>query len=271
MDTTTVFHDVLTADGIRPHLGELESRLTLQIYSCTDSTNLRARAAATEGCAEGLVVMAGSQTAGRGRLGRSFFSPDDTGLYMSLLLRPALEPDLAVYITSAAAVAVCNAIEEVCGRSAMIKWVNDIFLSGKKVCGILTEAAFDPQTSALDYVICGIGVNVYPPHDGFPAELSDIAGAVCRDAQEGLRNRLAAAILRHFFRYYRTLPNKDFLPEYRRRSMVIGRAVNILRNEQCTPAIATGIDDECRLLVHLENGEKSVISTGEISIRLQNI
>ncbi len=270
MDTTNVFYDALTTNGIQAHLGDLKSQLTLQIYPCIDSTNLHARAAASEGCAEGLVVMAGCQTAGRGRLGRSFFSPNDTGLYMSLLLRPTLAPDLAVCVTSAAAVAVCSAIEEVCGKQAMIKWVNDIFLAGRKVCGILTEASFDPQTSALDYVICGIGINVYPPHGGFPAELADIAGAVCRGMQGGLRNHLAAAILRHFFRYYRTLPERDFLPEYRRRSMVIGHAVNILHNGDCTPAVATGIDDECRLLVQLENGERRTISTGEISIRLQN-
>jgi BirA family biotin operon repressor/biotin-[acetyl-CoA-carboxylase] ligase len=137
------------------------------------------------------------QSAGRGRLGRSFYSPGDTGLYMSILLRPALQPENAVLITCAAAVAVSNAIREVCGEEVQIKWVNDLFLHQKKVCGILTEASFSAQTNGLDYAVCGIGVNVYPPENGFPEELASIAGAVCSAPEEGLRDRLAAAILRH--------------------------------------------------------------------------
>ncbi len=262
--------DLLAAEAILSAQPHLVSYITLQTHHTIDSTNLQARRAAADGAGEGLVVISGSQSAGRGRLGRSFFSPDDTGLYMSILLRPTLPPEKAVLITSAVAVAVCDAIREVCGMEAGIKWVNDIFLHDRKVCGILTEAAFSPSDGHLEYSICGIGINVYPPENGFPEEIAAIAGAVCPAPSSGLRNRLAAAVLHHFFHYYHTLEQKEFIPEYRRRSVVIGRRVHILRGEQCVPATALDIDDDCRLLVSLEDGTQQALSTGEISIRLKS-
>lgn len=261
--------DPLSAQGILSALGSTAGGITLQLHDHIDSTNLQARRFAAAGAAEGLVVLAGSQSAGRGRLGRSFFSPGDTGLYMSILLRPTLEPEQAVLITCAAAVAVSEAICEVCEKDVQIKWVNDLFLNGKKICGILTEAAFSAQMTGLDYAVCGIGINVYPPENGFPEELAAIAGTVCTVPQPDLRDQLAAAVLRHFFRYYRDLCSREFLSEYRRRSMVIGRDIHILRDDRRIPATVLGIDDNCRLLVRLEDGTETAVSTGEISIRLK--
>ena len=261
--------DPLTAEGILAALDSQASKITLQIFDHIDSTNLHARHIAAKGAAEGAIIVAGSQSAGRGRLGRSFYSPEGTGLYMSILLRPSIAPSSAILITTAAAVAVCDAISEVFGKEAQIKWVNDIFLAGKKVCGILTEAAFSAQGDALEYAVCGIGINICPPENGFPPELSLIAGALCEQPEAGLRNRIAGVTLKHFFRYYHALEQREFLQEYRRRSLVIGRDIYILRGDQRIPATVLAIDDECRLCVRLKDGSTEIISTGEISIRLK--
>lgn len=261
--------DSLDCHEIRTHLDSASDFFSFQLHACTGSTNLLARQAAAQGAAEGLVILAGMQTAGRGRLGRSFFSPGDTGIYMSLLLRPQLDPSQVTLVTTAAAVAVCHALEDVCDLQPQIKWVNDIFLAGRKVCGILTEAVFSSGSSSPDYLICGIGINVYPPENGFPEELSSIAGAVCTAPEPDLRNRLVAAILRHFSHYYHNLCNREFLPAYRRRSMVIGRDIDIIHGDDRIPAYVQGIDDDCRLLVRLEDGTEEAVSTGEISIRLK--
>ncbi len=261
--------DTLTAAGIAAALGDAKKHLTLQVEQCVDSTNLLVRRAAAEGAAEGSVLLAGSQSAGRGRLGRSFFSPEGSGLYMSLLLRPALPAENAVLLTAAAAVAVCEAIQAVTGKQAGIKWVNDIFLDGKKVCGILTEAAFAPDSTDLAWAVVGIGVNVYAPAGGFPPELADIAGAVCPSPVPGLRDALAGEILRRFWQYYTALPERDFLPQYQSRSIVLGRQVLLqAAGKPDVPAKALAIDDSCRLVVQLPDGSTRAVATGEISLRV---
>ena len=264
------FSDPLTQQTVEDALRGTPG-FTVRVFPCADSTNLLARQAAAAGAAEGLVFIAGQQTAGRGRLGRSFFSPGDTGLYLSLVLRPVLPAARAVQLTCAAAVAVCEALEQLCGAAPQIKWVNDIFLGGKKVCGILTEAVLLPGTDKPDYAVLGVGLNVYPPTDGWPAQLADIAGSVCgADAiQPGLRARLAAAFLQHFSVHYRSLQSggKDFLPGYRSRSPVPGRQVFLEENGVRTPALALAIDDDCRLLVRMADGTQRALTAGEISIR----
>lgn len=274
--------DLLFAAGIRRAAAAVSDdaarALSLQVFRSVSSTNTLIREAAAQGAPEGLVILAGNQTAGRGRLGRSFFSPEDSGLYMSLLLRPTMEAGQAVLLTTAAAVAVCDGIEAATGFEPRIKWVNDVFLNGKKICGILTEAAFGTENGRLEYAVPGIGVNVYEPEGGFPAELAAIAGSVCGPAGQGaspalscgpdVRNRLAGEILARFWDYYRVLDSRSFLESYRRRSLVIGRPVLVVRNTGSRPAKALAIDDSCRLLVRYDDGSEEFLSTGEISIRL---
>ncbi len=261
--------DQLTAAGIAAALGDTQNRLTLQVEQCVTSTNLLMRQAAAAGAPEGCVILAGSQTAGRGRLGRSFYSPQNTGLYMSLLLRPALTAEKAVLLTAAAAVAVYEAIDALTGEQAQIKWVNDIFLHGRKICGILTEAAFVPGGTDLDWAVVGIGINVYAPDSGFPPELANIAGALCPAPQPGLRDKLAGEILRRFWQYYTALPVKDFLQIYRKNSMVTGRDIVLqAAGKPDMPARALAIDDDCRLLVEYPDGTTGAVSTGEISLRM---
>lgn len=250
---------------VERHLGELSGLYRIRTLSESSSTNDDVKAAARAGEPEGLVIIADRQTAGRGRLRRSFFSPDGSGLYMSILLRPDLSPADSVLITAAAAVAVAEAVEQVSGRFARIKWVNDIFLDGKKVCGILTEGAVGAG-GKLQYAVLGIGVNVAPPPGGFPEGLRDIACAVFEDlAPEGARARLAAEILSRFHSF-RALEERAFLPAYRERSMVLGKPVQVFLGEEEFPAQAVSIDDDCRLIVKTSRGLLPLCA-GEVSIR----
>ena len=169
--------DLLSASGIRRFL-PADAPLFPTVRKCLDSTNAEALRRAVDGAPEGTVIVAEEQTAGRGRRGRSFFSPAGTGIYLSILVRPALAAERAHLLTCSAAVAVAEAIEACAGVDASIKWVNDVYCRRKKVAGILTEGSFDLEGGVLQHAVVGIGVNVRPPHAGFPAEIAERAGAV---------------------------------------------------------------------------------------------
>lgn len=259
--------DSLSVDIIYDNLSD--RRWHIKAYEQIGSTNTMLREQA-DNLPEFSVVIAGAQTAGRGRRGRSFFSPDGSGLYMSLLLRSALEAERAADITTAAAVAVCEAIEEVLSLKPGIKWVNDIFIDGKKVCGILTEAAFTADCNYVNYVVLGMGINVYAPEGGFPEELRDIAGALMPERLPELRSRLAAAVLERFGRLYDEMlaGGSGYAESYRRRCLAIGRDVTVVTARGSYPAHVYGIDDRCHLLVRLPDGTEQILSSGEISIKL---
>lgn len=262
--------DVLSNAGVEKYLAPAAAQqLRICVQRTVSSTNtvIKQYAAAAE--TQGLVVIADTQTAGRGRLGRQFYSPAGTGIYMSLLLRPQLAAEKAQLITTAAAVALAQAIDALAPVHAQIKWVNDIFINGKKTCGILTEAAFNIENGTLDYAVLGIGINAYTPLGGYPPEIGKIAASVFTAPAADLRNRLAAEVLNRFMPLYTHLADKAYLAEYRARSCVVGKPVLVVQNGVSTPAVATGIDDDLHLLVQYENGEKAALSTGEISIRLQ--
>lgn len=259
--------DVISEKGIKRYLSPECQWLTVKVHKIINSTNIKLRELASEGAPEGTVVISGEQTKGRGRLGRSFFSPSDTGVFMSLLLRPVMTADSAVKITTAAAVSVAEAIEELSGKSADIKWVNDIYMNGKKVCGILTEAAFSLENGGLEYAVLGIGVNAYAPENGFPDDIKDIAGSVFDERKDDMRNKLAAEILSRFLKYYSEISQSTYLDGYRKRLMWKGEKINVISGNTNIPAVLSDVDKDCRLLVEYENGEKAVLSSGEISIR----
>ena len=234
--------DVLSEAGIRRYLRHQE--LAVRIFPVLSSTNTVLKDLAAQGAPEGTVLVAGEQTAGRGRLGRSFYSPAGTGLYMSLLLRPALSAPEAAGMTACAAVAVAGAIEELAGVPAGIKWVNDV-------------------------LVAGIGINTRLPAADFPEPLRDIAGAVFegKDLPE-LRCRLAAAVLDRFLDDYRQLGEKPFYEDYRRRSLVLGREILLLSpGRDPVPAKALDIDRDFALLAELEDGSLRRVNAGEVSIR----
>lgn len=261
--------DILSPQGIRRFLKPEYRNLNLTVLPTAPSTNALVREKANQGCPEGCVIVACEQTAGRGRYGRQFFSPADTGVYLSLLLRPtAYSPQQATCLTAAAAAAMCQAMEAVTGQQPGIKWVNDIFLRGKKVCGILTEAAVGLETGALDYMVLGAGVNLYPPADGFPEEIQSIAGSVLERSCPEAKNRLVGEFLNRFWYFYTHPECRAYLEDYRARSLAIGQNVTVLSAGRAVSAYAYGIDDDFRLLVRYENGDTEALSYGEIRIQL---
>lgn len=259
--------DILSADGIRNHLNDSFRDLRPEVFVTVDSTNNVCRKKANTGEAEGYVAVAGAQTAGRGRRGRQFFSPAGTGIYLSILLRPtAYQGTEVLRLTTMAAVAVCEAIEAVSDKKTSVKWVNDIFIDGRKVCGILSEASFGLEEGLLDCVVLGIGINAYPPKDGFPEEIADKAGSVFEEPAAGNRNRLAAEVLNRFMTYYRNDATDSHFEEYRNRSLVIGRDVEIKKGNKIFKAHVLGLDDDCGLKVRFDNGSEAVLHSGEVSI-----
>ena len=261
--------DILSPQGIRRFLKPEYRDLDLTVLPTAPSTNALVREKANQGRPEGCVIVACEQTDGRGRYGRQFFSPIDSGVYLSLLLRPtAYSPQQATCLTAAAASAMCQAIEAVTGQQPGIKWVNDIFLHGKKVCGILTEAAVGLETGALDYMVLGAGVNLYPPVKGFPEEIQPIAGSVLERSCPEAKNRLVGEFLNRFWDFYTHPECRTYLEDYRSRSLAIGQNVTVLSAGRAVSAYAYGIDDDFRLLVRYENGDTEALSYGEIRIQL---
>ena len=259
--------DVLSAEGILPYLAD--GTVRVEAHQCLASTNLTAKELAAAGAPHGSVVAASQQTAGRGRRGRAFASPANTGLYLSILLRSALPMGSAALITSAAAVAVCRALHTVCGKDdVQIKWVNDLYTGGKKCCGILTEAAADMETGGIDYIIVGIGLNLLPPEGGFPPELAEIATAIFPAGATVPRCRLAAEITNEVLVLCNSLPDASFMEEYRARNFVPGRDITIVQNGTQRPAKALAITDDGHLVVRLPDGAQEELSFGEISIRV---
>lgn len=261
--------DILSVQGIQKYLSPACKGLELCVLPETGSTNTLLREKANAGSPEGSVVVAGAQTGGRGRLGRSFYSPADTGIYISILLRPiGISPNQALKFTIMAAVAVCEAVEDVSEKQAWIKWVNDIYMDGRKISGILTEASIGIENGSLDYVVLGVGINVYLPKEGFPQEIEEIAGAVFQTKRNDGKNSLAAGFLNHFMNYYIRKENSGYAEKYRSRSLAIGKEVTVLSPAGDKKAFVLDVDEECRLIVQYEDGSTERLSAGEISIRL---
>ena len=187
---------------------------------------------------------------------------------MSILLRPTLSCEKAVNITTAAAVAVAESVEELTGRKTGIKWVNDVLIENRKISGILTEAAINVESGTLDYAILGIGLNAYVPDGGFPDEISGIAGAIFDERKSGQRARLAALVLEKFFGYYEKTGSADCLEAYRKRCIVPGREITVISVDGSKPATALEIDENYRLHVIYPDKRQEFLSSGEISIKL---
>jgi BirA family biotin operon repressor/biotin-[acetyl-CoA-carboxylase] ligase len=243
---------------------EIKKRVIVEseiiVYDTLDSTNTKLKELAKAGAKSGTVIIAKEQTLGRGRLGRSFYSPSGSGIYMSLLLRPDENTDIGM-ITAYTAVAVCDALKKVSEDTFYIKWVNDIIKDGKKVCGILAESGSTDNNT--NYIIVGIGINTYLPEGDFPADIQNIAGYVLDLPTQNGRNKIISEIINNFYSY-----TKDFIYEYKAKSCVIGKKINVHKNGTILKAEALDIDDKCNLIVKYENEGTEALSFGEISIRL---
>lgn len=236
----------------------------IQVLAETTSTNDVVKSLALAGAPEGTAVAALSQTAGRGRRGRSFCSPAG-GLYLSFLLRPT-EPISPGLITACGAVVAARAIRRVCGAEVEIKWVNDLLLSGRKVCGILAEGLLDPATGSLSAVVVGMGLNLSAVP--LPAEVAAVATSLEAEGYGPVSlSALLVALLEEAEAAYATMETGEFLAEYRRRSAVVGRRITVHRGEEHFSALAQCIDDRARLVVDTDDGVLT-LSSGEVSIRL---
>lgn len=261
--------DVLSAEGIRLSLSQQYNDREIVVCKCVDSTNMEVKRRALEGAGDGLVVLAEQQTAGRGRRGRAFFSPSGTGIYMSVLFRPSPETSQdVVLITTAASVAVCRAVRRVLGKEPEIKWVNDVYMDGRKICGILTEAVSDFESGRIDTVVVGIGINYHVPEEGFPEELQETAGSVCPADHNIPRNTLAAAVIQELYELYEGLSDKTYMEDYRRWSNVLGKEVRFTSGTEWEYGTAVDIDENGGLIVETKDGNKQVLRTGEITLRL---
>ena len=232
---------------------------------CVGSTSTALKELAGNGAAHGTVLIARRQTGGRGRLGRSFESPPG-GLYMSMLLRTALPPERTVTVTPLAAIAVCRAVETLCGLTPEIKWPNDVQLSGKKLCGILTEMSAEKSGARL---VLGIGVNVNTRLEDFSPALRNTACSIfTHTGRYADISALAGELIRELDSLFPAW-EKDgsaILPEYRRRCTTVGRDILVLQNGVSTSARAVGINDDMSLRVITGSGEMS-LRFGEVTVR----
>ena len=259
---------------------EIERRLTTKVlgrplyfFDSIDSTNIRARQLAAEGAPHGTVVVAARQTAGKGRLSRRFESPEGHGVYLSILLRPSLPLQEVNTATLLAAVAVADTVEELTGVRPSIKWTNDLCLNGRKLCGILTECAVEGESGRVEYMVSGIGLNLYQQIEDFPPELQKIAGSVLSETGVRVaRADYAACLLKHFEALFEEghFPEnkKAVLERYRKGLFFLGQTVEVRGFAESYPAKALDIDDEGRLLVERADGRIVALNSGEISIRL---
>ena len=236
----------------------------IYIFDSLESTNLEAKRLAVSGAPHGTIVLAARQTAGRGRLDRRFESPLG-GVYFSVILRAAVRTSAVQTATVSAAVAVCRAVESLCGLSLGIKWVNDLYYQGKKVCGILTEAGADLESGRLEWLVVGVGLNLTATASDFPPELAGIAGSLYPGGPAPVaRAALAGEVARQLLAL---CPDFGGLDEYRARCFVPGHWVTVNTGFECYPARAIEIDDAGRLVIQLENGRTEALRFGEVSIR----
>ena len=260
-------NDIVSLESITPFLKGNATNFILDVRQSVTSTNTIAKEMAAQGAIEGTVIIAREQTEGRGRMGRSFYSPNSSGIYFTIILRPTLNLEDSLLITTATAVAVTQAIETVANVKAVIKWVNDIFVAGKKVCGILTEASLNFESGRLEYAVVGIGINIETKD--FPTEIQQIAGSLFTDRPNDtpITSMLVAEVLNNLANCMNSLTDKRYLEEYRNRSFLIGKDILVLKGQQTTPAKAITIDEKARLVVEYEDKTIEALVSGEVSIR----
>jgi len=237
------------------------------IKSSVDSTNIEAKRLLIENPPHGTVIVANEQTNGQGRKGRHFYSPKDSGIYMSILLKPEhLILDNPLKLTIATAIAITKSIDRLCEKNTLIKWVNDIYLDNKKIAGILTEATTDFESGSIQNIIIGIGINFNTFI--FPEELSNIAGSIFKNEDSKInRNELIACILNEIMNIIENLDDCEIIEKYKEKSFLIGK--NIIFNEKNIEieGKVLGIDNEGHLLIETTSGFAKTLYAGEVSIK----
>ncbi len=262
--------DILSYDELKNHLNTEFIGRNIIHFNELDSTNSYAKSISDKLEGEGHVVITEKQLSGRGRLGRQWISQNNKGIWMSIILRPKISIFEVSKITQVAAAAVNLAFSSQ-GIDTQIKWPNDLIINDKKICGILTEMS--SEINAINYVVVGIGINVNNDTDDFSDELKNTATSIKIETNKELkRNILASEILNNFEKLYIELNNNNFsksLDICRKNSYVIGKEINLIKNQEVKEAKAIDINNEGELVVRYENGETDNIISGEISVRLR--
>lgn len=253
-------NDVLLKDEIKLYLREYSDDINILMYDTVDSTNNMLKRMFIDGIPDNTLIIADEQTNGKGRFGRSFYSPPKTGLYFSLLIKPDLDISTAALLTCIIAVSICKSIETLTNIHPGIKWINDIYLDNKKVAGILTEASSGFESGRFEYIIIGAGINIST--DNFPDGLSEIAGSLNTDLS---KSRLIGDILYNFYNIYYSLPDKGFMQEYRNYSIMIGRNISYSIENVTYSGKVIGIDDSGGLIISDSNGI-TTLKSGEVTI-----
>ena len=247
--------------------------INVECFKEIDSTNTYAKKLLSQGtAAKRTVIVAESQTKGRGRLGRTFYSPMKSGIYLSAIYSPSSGITKPAAITAFSAVAVCRAIKKIYGIEPQIKWINDIFLNSKKIGGILTEGFTNFETGLIESAVIGIGINIENNPEEMPEDVQNIAGAIFTEkgSQNLLRCQLAAEIASQL---YLTLEEESdsVIQEYKKLSFIIGQKVQVypVIGDEKTAYIAQAvdIDNEANLIVELPDGSKKSLSSGEVSLK----
>lgn len=241
----------------------------VQWYDSITSTNDVLKTMASQGAPEGTVLIAGHQTGGRGRRGRSFLSPPDVGIYLSALIRPNCKPEQLMHLTCAVAEAMCDAVAESAGFRPRIKWTNDLVSGKRKLSGILTELGFSPD-GRVSYAVIGIGINCCQQPQDFPREIQDIAGSLAMvSGKEIDRARVAAAMTEALEAMNRKLltDKTAILNAYRRDCMTIGQAISVVRGDEVRRGTALDVDEDGALIVRYDDGETAAVNSGEVSVR----
>ncbi len=236
------------------------------IFDSIDSTNSYCKKLGQNGSSTPVLVVADHQTNGRGRLGRSFFSPVGTGIYISVLQSTK---ELSIpynLLTVAAGTATCLELEDICPWNVKIKWVNDIFAEGKKVCGILAESILTPESTCPSAVVVGIGINISTLD--FPEDIKNIAGSV--NAGNITRNEIISRVINRFLKICNEYSPEELIDEYKSHSLVLGKKISFAQNNKAYTAVAKDINIDGNLIAETTNGEIITLKSGEVSLGSEN-
>ncbi|MBL1224372.1 biotin--[acetyl-CoA-carboxylase] ligase [Enterococcus sp. BWR-S5] len=262
--------DILSVEGIRLHLADKTPELAIKLLQSSSSTMKDAKLAALNGEAANTLVVADMQEAPKGRFGRPFFASEGGGIYMSILLRPNQSFEEMAQYTIIMAVAIVEAIEAAADIPLEIKWVNDIYKDGKKICGILSEAMSDVESGQITNIVIGMGINFSIRQEEFPEEIQEKATSLFSDCQPTLtRNELIAAIWNRFYAIL-SQDNTEFLDYYRKKSFVLGKDVTFTQAGTLFQGTAETINNQGELIVRLKDDTQKILSSGEISLSTIN-
>jgi BirA family biotin operon repressor/biotin-[acetyl-CoA-carboxylase] ligase len=251
---------------ISEKLGKYKEFYNVTVEDEVTSTNSIMKENAENRC-EGEVLVALSQTMGRGRMNRKFHSPANCGVYFSVVLKPNIEVKDSLSITTAAAVAVSMAVDKVAGIDTKIKWVNDIYYNQKKISGILTEASIDSNAGKLKYAVLGIGINICKPEEDYPEDIIDKAIWIFeKDVDYKLKCNLIVEVLKKFYDIYKEISNKSHMDIYRKKCFLIGKEIEYIIDNEKHMGTVIEIDNDARLVVEGEFGQMHTVCSGEINL-----